>query len=185
MNNEKDLVINSSQLDSTTPTNVVPISRAKSFQIRASQTNYDQIATTIKAYAVAGMPFEHIANAGEEIGEVVERGEIDASIKDGWQDKKGEIAEDRGKILAWQSRGERISVIAQISSPLNNKDLAPYTENSVTNLYTQPQTIDVIEGISAVTTNQPSLSDKTTPSNITDISQSPYLTAPAILKKAA
>lgn len=181
MNNEIDLIA-SQNLNAEIPSNVVPISRARSFKIRASKPNFEQVVNTIKALAVAGMPFVYAANGSEAIGELVERRETDAPIKDGWQTKAGEIAEKEGEILAWQNREESITLVPQIGSPIGSSEIIPFTPNAMTNSNT-PQTINVIEGISA-SQQQPSLVDAI-PSNITDISQNRYLNAPAILKKAA
>lgn len=152
--NEKDIVsLSSSKI------------RAKSFRISSGQQNYTQYAATVKAYALAGMPFEHIANAGDFLGDPVERGEIDAPILTGWQELAGEVTEDKSKILSWQNRGEIISITPQLSS------LSVTGQETVTN---PDQTRDVVEGIGVF--------------NQTDNSQlmtNPYLKAPAGLKKAA
>lgn len=44
--------------------------RAKSFKINSAMQNFAQYIRTVKAYALAGMPLVHIANAGEEIGDL-------------------------------------------------------------------------------------------------------------------
>src|SRR3989338_8724415 len=84
--------------------------RARSFEVKTTSPDYSQYVNTIKAYALAGMPFEHIANAGEFLGDEVERLELDAPITEGWKEKIGEISEGQGKIMAWQTRGEIVSV---------------------------------------------------------------------------
>lgn len=181
MNNETDLIV-SQNLNADIPANVVPISRAKSFKIRASQPNFAQVVNTIKALAVAGMPFVYAANGSEAIGELVERRETDAPIKDGWQTKAGEIAEKEGEILAWQNREESITLVPQIAETIGSTGIVPSSQNAITNP-NNPQTINVIEGISA-TQQQPSLADTVT-NNVIDLSNNPYLIAPAELKKAA
>lgn len=181
MNNEKDLIA-SQNLNADIPTNVVPISRAKSFKISASQPNFNQVVNAIKAYAVAGMPFVHVANGSEEIGELVERRETDAPIKDGWQTKAGEIAEKEGEILAWQNREESITLVPQIADASGSGKIIPFPSNAMVNS-NNPQTINVIEGISAIQQQAP-LAD-TKPNNVIDLSSNPYLSAPAILKDAA
>jgi len=136
--------------------------RAKSFKINSQTQNYSQYINTIKAYAQAGLPFEHISNAGEQLGDPVERGEIDASIHQGWQNKAGEIAEDESKILAWQNRGETISITQALA--------APASHSLTTNQQTGEQTLNIVEGIS-VTKEQPS-----------ELDSNPFLRAPANLK---
>lgn len=130
--------------------------RAKSFKVKSPTVNYTQYVKTVKAYALAGLPFEHIANAGDFLGDVVERNEVDAPLQEGWQKKQGEITEEKSKILAWQNRGETVSITRQISSP------APVTGLEVVSVSqelteidpSQKQIINVVEGI-AVINNQP------------------------------
>jgi len=66
--------------------NYSPI-RAKSFKVKTKSPDYAQYAATIRAYALAGMPFEHIANAGDHLGDIVERLELDAPIQKSWKQK--------------------------------------------------------------------------------------------------
>lgn len=68
----------------TKPQNYSP-TRAKSFKVKTTGRDYAQYANTIKAYALAGMPFEHIANAGDHLGDLVERLELDAPIQENWK----------------------------------------------------------------------------------------------------
>lgn len=148
--------------------------RAKSFKISSATANFAQYVRTVKAYALAGLPLEHIANAGEEIGDLVERAEIDASLLESSQSKAGEIAEDENKILAWQNRGEQISIINQLPSaqPVSQTEIAPLSNNLVTT-QSQPQTANVLEGIAVFNQNN------------SQLETNPYLRAPADLKKAA
>lgn len=143
---------------------VPSVFRARSFRITSGRGNFPQYVRTVKAYALAGMPLEHIANAGDHLGDLVERGEIDASLLQTSQSKAGEIAEDENTIMAWQNRGERISIINQLPSPqpMKETEIVPVSNN----------TSNVLEGI-AVFNNQP------------QIQNNPYLIAPAQLKKAA
>lgn len=129
--------------------------RAKSFKINSATQNFAQYVRTVKAYALAGLPLVHIANAGEEIGDIVERAEIDASLLESSQSKAGEIAEDENKILAWQNRGERISIINQLplAQPLKETEIVP-----LSNTVAMPQ------------------------ANL-QLESNPYLRAPADLKK--
>ncbi len=147
---------------SITFSNNSQVTRAKSFKINSPTQNYSQYINTVKAYAQAGLPFEHIANAGDHLGDSVERGEIDASIHQGWQNKAGEIAEDKSKILAWQNRGETISITQALGAPTSN--------SLTTSQQTREQTLNVVEGIS-VTKVQPS-----------ELDNNPFLKAPANLK---
>lgn len=155
------------------PTGEVLPLRAKSFKIISAPPNFAQYVRTVKAYALAGMPLEHIANAGDHLGDIVERGEIDASLLQTSQSKAGEIAEDANKIMAWQNRGEQISIINQLPSaqPIKETEIVPVSNNLTSNP-NQEQTVNVLEGI-AVFNNQP------------PIENNPYLIAPAQLKKAA
>ncbi len=148
--------------------------RAKSFKVSSGQQNYYQYVATVKAYALAGMPFEHIANAGEALGDQVERGEIDAPILEGWQERAGEVAEDESKILSWQNRGEIISITPQLSSPINTGESLVTTSQQLSTDQNPEQTRNVVEGIAVF--NQ---------ADNSQLEDNPYLKAPADLKKAA
>lgn len=161
--------------DTLQKTDEASVLRAKSFRITSGMSNFAQYVRTVKAYAWAGMPYEHIANAGDELGDIVERREIDASILRTSQTKAGEIAEDENKIMAWQNRGEVISVSHQLPSPnpVTGQEVVPITRNLSTQ-QNQKHSLNVLEGI-AVFNNQPK-----------QLSDNPYLQAPANinLKKA-
>lgn len=147
--------------------------RAKSFKINSAMQNFAQYVRTVKAYALAGLPLVHIANAGEEIGDLVEREEIDAAVLESSQSKAGEIAEDKDKILAWQNRGEQISIINQLPSaqPLKETEIVPVSNNLTTSSPIQEQTLNVVEGIAVFNQNN------------SQLDTNPYLQAPANLKK--
>lgn len=81
------------------------VKRAKSFKVKSEDINFEQYAKTIRAYALAGMPFEHIANAGDFLGDEVEKKEVNAPFQNKNQSKIGEVAEDDSQILAW-ARGD-------------------------------------------------------------------------------
>lgn len=91
------------------------------------------------------MPYEHIATAGDE-----------------------------NKIMAWQNRGEVISVSHQLPShnPVTGQEVVPITQNLSTQ-QNQKHSLNVLEGI-AVFNNQPQ-----------QLSDNPYLQAAAEFKKAA
>ncbi len=147
--------------------------RAKSFDIKANQNNFAQYVRTVKAYSEAGMPFNHIANAGDLLGDEVKREEIDSLLQDTEQTKAGEIAEDESRILAWQTRGEKISIIPQLSSPgqENGQELVAASQSLTTAGESKEQTIDVLEGINVSKSNQ-------------QLENNPYLQAPPqIIKK--
>ncbi len=125
------------------------VTRAKSFQVKTSPHNYVQYVKTVKAYALAGMSFEHIANAGDYLGDEVERNEVDAPLQNSRQSKIGEVVEDAQGILAWQNRGERVSITHQLSSTATStgKEVVVISQDLITTEATQDQTIDVLEGI--------------------------------------
>lgn len=137
--------------------------RAKSFDIKSAPENFAQYAKTVRAYAEAGMPFNHIANAGDLLGDEVIRGEVDALMQNKEQGKVGEVAEDESKILAWQTRGEKISIIPQLSSPgqSGGQELVTISQSLTTSGGAEEQTIDVLEGI-----------------NVAKLENNPYLQAP-------
>ena len=148
--------------------------RAKSFKISSATQNFAQYVRTVKAYALAGLPLEHIADAGDEIGDLVERAEIDARLLESSQSKAGEIAEDENKILAWQNRGEKISIVNLLPStqPLKDTEIVPVTNNLTASNPKQEQTLNVLEGIAVFNSNN------------SQLETNPYLRAPADLKKA-
>lgn len=164
------------------PTGVSPI-RAKSFKVSSGVQNFAQYARTVKAYALAGLPLEHIANAGDFLGDPVERKEVDASLLESSQTKAEEIAEDENRIMAWQNRGEQISIINQLQAtqPMKETEIVPVINNLAPANSNQSQTLNVLEGI-AVFNNQP----QPLPGNQTNsqLENNPYLKTPANLKNS-
>ncbi len=140
--------------------------RARSFKVKARQHNYAQYVRTVRAYALAGLPFEHIANAGDFLQDEVEREETDAPIHEGWQEKLGEVAENEGNIMAWQNRGEVVSLNYQIESPtsITGMEVVAVSGELTTVNIPQEKTIDVIEGIAV----------------FNDLENNPYLKAPPL-----
>lgn len=156
--NDKDLTTISTNTPANTTGSVSP-TRAKSFKVNSPHHNFAQYVNTIKAYALAGMPFEHIANAGDSLGDLVERGEVDAPILEGWQEKAGEIAEDESKVLAWQNRREVITLTPQLAAPTNlsNTEVAPINNDLVVNQNLKEQKLNVVEGIAVFNPNSSQL----------------------------
>jgi|SRR3989344_5349286 len=159
-----------------------PIIRAKSFKVNSPTHNFAQYINAIKAYALAGMPFEHIANAGEYLGDIVERGELDAPIIEGWEGKVGETIEDESKILSWQNRGEVISVVPQLASPspITGQEIVNTTQQLTNNPH-QEEKRNVLEGIAVY--NQP---PQPIPNAVSDnqLENNPFLKAlPQDIKK--
>lgn len=124
--------------------------RAKSFKVSTTSLNFEQYARTIRAYSLAGMTFTDIANAGDFLGDLVERQEIDSPLQEGWQERMGEIVEDESKILAWQSRGEKVSLTPQLSAGTAGGNELVIVSRQLTNTQTQSTTIDVLEGIKVI-----------------------------------
>lgn len=154
MNDDKNVTV-APTASITTSANDYSLTRAKSFKVTTPIQNYAQYIRTVKAYALAGMPFEHIANAGDLLEDQVERGEIDASLIEGLQGKAGEIAEDESKLLAWQNRGERISISHQLPTPTatTDQELVPISQELTTVEPSSEKTLDVIEGIGVFNQN--------------------------------
>lgn len=88
--------------------------KAKSFKITSKPENIIAFRSTVRAFINAGMPLEQIANAGDFLGEEVERLETNAPIRDGWQYKNSDVIEDENQIFAWQNR---------LTSPLIDQEL--------------------------------------------------------------
>lgn len=150
--------------------------RAKSFRVKTSPGDFAQYVKTIKAYALAGMPFNHIANAGDILGDEVERQEIDTPLQNNWQDKIGELQEDENQILAWQTRGETASINHQLSAPDQSLGReVVIVSNSLTVEQKPQQTIDVLEGIKVLKQDRFSLPD---PNSNQELENNPYLKVP-------
>jgi len=148
--------------------------RARSFNVKTTGRDYAQYANTIKAYALAGMPFEHIANAGDHLGDIVERLELDAPIQKSWKQMTGEIAEDEGKIMAWQTRGEKVPLSHQLSEATTVTGMEMVTiSQEITVAGSGEKTIDVVEGI-AVVKKDPFLQENTNSA----LENNPYLKPP-------
>lgn len=145
---EKDLIKFSNRKVSQTSSDY-PVTRAKSFKVHTSQPDFPQYVKTVQAYARAGMPFVHIANAGDFLGDNVERNEVDASLQQGWQNKVGEVAETEDKILAWQTRGERVLTTHQLLAPVpvTGKEMVTVSKDVTVGKIAQGTTLDVLEGI--------------------------------------
>lgn len=157
------------------------LTRAKSFKVTSGSQNYAQYINTIKAYASAGMPFEHIANAGELLGDIVEREEIDAPLN--IDEKVGEIVEDESKLMAWQSRGETISLTHHLPGvqSMTDQKVTIIPQDVVVNQAQPNQTIDVIEGIGVFKENQKPQIPQTNQNS--QLENNPYLKVPADLKR--
>lgn len=172
---EKDL-INFSNMKVSQTSSDYPITRARSFKVHTSQPDFSQYVRTVQAYAKAGMPFAHIANAGDFLGDSVERNEVNASLQQGWQNKAGEVAETEDKILAWQTRGERVLTTHQLPAPvpISGKEIVVVSKDLAVNETAQNTTLDVIEGIGVLREEAPKLKNN------------PYLkTIPQELEEAA
>ncbi len=179
MNND---IVNFQKGVTTQPQNNYQPTRAKSYKVIAPTQNYAQYIRTIKAYALAGLPFEHIANAGDFLGDQIEKGEIDAPVDINSQEKVGEVVEDESKILAWQNRGERILVIRQIAQPISvtGNELVNQSQNLTVNNTNNPQTLNVLEGIAVYNQQPQNLPNASTPNS--QLENNPYLKAPPIIK---
>lgn len=179
-----------SEKDLTYPANisVLPlpdkpaVKRAKAFKVVSSPSNFSQYQRTVRAYMEAGLPFEHIANAGDSLNDSVERIDLDASFLNELQNKAGEIAADSNRILAWQSRGEKITIMRELPSANESGNKIIPISGAVTQT-NQPQSVDVLEGI-AVVKEQP-IQIKSSNADYSELTNSPFLKAAADFKKAA
>ena len=142
-------------------TNTVSQARAKSYKIsKVSEHNFSQYVRTVKAYALAGMTFQDIANAGDLLGDEVERKDADAPFKQNLNNKIGEIAENENQILAWQDRGEKASLTPQLASPQGSgREIVVASQDLVISDSDRGQTIEVLEGIKVIKEAAPRLPD--------------------------
>lgn len=187
MDGDKNLVSPNTNLKASNPG--PNLTRAKSFKVTSGGGNYSQYVNTIKAYASAGMPFEHIANAGETLGDLVERSEIDAPLSS-LEGKIGEVAEDESKLMAWQNRGEVISLTHQLpgAQPITGQEIVTSTQGLTFNNPPQDQTRNVIEGIGVFNQTPPQIQQTAqtpvqNPTTNSQLENNPYLKAPANLNK--
>lgn len=127
--------------------------RARAYSIRSSVQNYKAFVDTIKAYKLAGMDFQDIAEAGVELGEEVAVNEVDAPIQPGWQNQEGEVIEEQGKFMTWQYRSETVSSSVQISSSQRSSITKMEIVSASSHLapVNVGQTIPVVEGIHVTT----------------------------------
>lgn len=162
--------------------------RTRSFKIRTSPPNLKQFVAAVNAYALAGMPFEHIANAGDFLGDEVERKEIDAPLQQEWKNKVGEVVEYEKQVMAWQARGETASTTPELPSPqpITHQEVVVISKDLTTIEPTQDQTVRVIEGINvSLKQDSPSVLPNST-SHDQALENNPYLQPIAgNLKKAA
>lgn len=174
--NDKN-VIKFSNTNITNTPNTASKTRARSFKvISVPAHNFAQYVRTVKAYALAGMTFADVANAGDFLGDKVERLEIDAPLQQDWKNKVGEVADDENQILAWQARGEKVSITAQLSSPAGTRgrEVVVISKDLIKAEPAKEQTIEVVEGIqvSLQQTPAPSLPNSTSDSQLEN---NPYL----------
>lgn len=97
------------------PKKIIPFpqtseTRARAFKITAPVHNFLQYVRAVKTHISARMTLQNIVNAAILLNDPVEIVEIDALLQESWQKKQSEVAEDPNKILAWQNRGEMVSV---------------------------------------------------------------------------
>lgn len=146
--------------------------RAKSFKIKSQPENITAFRNTVRAFIDAGMPLEQIANAGDFLGEEVERLETDAPLQNGWQHQRSEIVEDENQIFAWQSRGETVTLDHQLTAanPETGREVVIISKELSTHEH-EPGTINVVEGIS-VTRNAPEAVDT---NHDAELESSPFL----------
>lgn len=154
------------------------VKQAKSFKVETRDLNFEQYAKTIRAYALAGMPFEHIANAGDFLGDEVERKEVNAPFQNKNQSKIGEVAEDKSQILAWQARGERAALVHQIDSPAGTGTEIVLVSRDIAKSDNE-QTVEVLEGIKVVKQTGV-LADE---SQEKKLKENPFLRSPSLFKR--
>ena len=76
---------------------------------------------------------------------------MDAPIQEGWKQTVGEVTESQGKIMAWQTRGEIVSVSHQLSSGSSMTGMEVVEISKEVIIQTPEQKLDVVEGIAVVT----------------------------------
>lgn len=160
--------------------------RGRAFKIHASHQNADVFEAAIDYYRAAKMPLEHIANAGDFLGEEVLRFEKDAPLQDGWQGGSGKRV-DGNVITVWQSRGEIIPTDHQIEGPatITGNEVIILRKEVASPTTPQENTIEVVEAVKLVKETQAALEAPQTPDHDSELLNSPFLRpVPADLKKA-
>ena len=155
---------------------VAPV-RAKHYKVtlNAPSTDRPQILETIKAYIAAGMPLGHIANATEDLGYQVERGQTDAPLKP-LTEKRAEIIENKSQIIAWHDRGEVVPLANRLSAtPGSGQELEVSAQSLVVAAAGDEEVIEIIEGIAVVSEPEPEPQINSAP--ISELYTNPYLQA--------
>ncbi|MBI2196936.1 hypothetical protein HYU45_05000 [Candidatus Daviesbacteria bacterium] len=181
---KENVIIFPGQKAATKTSTEYSIIRALAFKIRTRTHDFTQYVKTVKAYALAKMPFKHIANAGDHLGDAVIVNEVDAPLQTGWQDPGSGMNEDSGKILAWQTRGEKVPVTAELPAPVSitGQEMVIVFNDLATIEKPQEQMIEVVEGINVSQQETPAIFPNSTPDS--QLENNPYL-QPIDLKKAA
>ena len=107
----------------------------------------------------------------------------DVNLQQGLQGKIGEVVENESTIIAWQSRGEKITVMRELPAVEEPGSKIVPISNGLTNSANQPKTIDVLEGIAVVKEQPTQIAGNNT--DYLELTYNPYLKADAGFKKTA
>src|SRR3989344_505680 len=182
---DKSNVITFQPQPTATIQNDINKARGRAFEVHASHQNADVFEAVIDFYRAAKMPMEHVANAGDFLGEEVLRFDQDAPLQDGWQGGSGKKVEGN-VITVWQSRGEIITTDHQIEGPasITGSEVIILRKEMASPTIPQNNTIEAVEAIKLVKETQKAI--EAPQSHNDELVNSPFLrTLPDDLKKAA
>lgn len=160
-----------------TPGSTGSLANFRMSKILTNPEDIIQWGITTKAVMAAGISLTVLEKAGIERGDQVDSVELSTLSSHNLHGKIGEVIEGPNHIQAWQERGE-VLITNQLESPEvndTNNNIIPFPNM-------KPQTIKVIEEVGVFTDIPTQISQ---PANNLDLTNNPYLLAPAELKKAA
>lgn len=138
--------------------------RAKYFSVVSPEEDRYQFEAAVEAFRQAGMPFSIIANAGEEKGYDVKKGEIDVALlqDSGVISAQSGLEQKEDSLVAFQKRGEVVDQDRLLASSEQSQSLIPISQALTTGQ--DNKIIEVIEGIAIFKDRQKTIdTDTTTP----------------------
>ena len=139
------------------------VARAIHYKVRPPSYDKQQFLNTARALAIAtegsddvDMPFKMVIKIAEEKGYEIEAGEVEAGMLGGYRDRKWGMEEVGDTVIVWQNRGE-VSTVPKLPGPEGeNRQVIPISQ-SLVNVNSQPEVLEVLEGIAVFPSEQPKI----------------------------